>query len=146
MIDFFVEGRPRPAGSKRALFKNGKAVVFDMSGQAGKVWRRAVAAAGKLALDGKPPLDGPVCLAVWFYMPRAQAHRDRAGNVRATAPSFHTIRPDATKLVRAVEDALTGVCWLDDAQIVDQEAHKDYGFLVGARIVVRGLGEGPCPR
>jgi len=31
------------------------------------------------------------------------------------------------KLARAVEDALTGVIWADDAQIVDEVIRKRYG-------------------
>ena len=31
------------------------------------------------------------------------------------------------KLARAVEDALTGIVWRDDAQIVDEQLSKVYG-------------------
>ena len=35
-------------------------------------------------------------------------------------------KPDATKMLRAVEDAMTGIAWLDDAQIVRQVVTKRY--------------------
>ena len=33
----------------------------------------------------------------------------------------------ATKLIRAVEDALTGIVWRDDAQVAVQKVAKVYG-------------------
>jgi Holliday junction resolvase RusA-like endonuclease len=35
-------------------------------------------------------------------------------------------RPDLDKLVRAVLDALTGVCYLDDSQVTRIEAEKNF--------------------
>jgi Holliday junction resolvase RusA-like endonuclease len=37
-----------------------------------------------------------------------------------------TVKPDLTKLLRAVEDALTGVVWRDDSQIIHQVVNKEY--------------------
>jgi Holliday junction resolvase RusA-like endonuclease len=38
------------------------------------------------------------------------------------------VMPDATKLLRGLEDALTGVVWHDDAQIVSQHVEKRYAL------------------
>ena len=49
------------------------------------------------------------------------------------------MRPDATKLVRAVEDALTGLVWRDDAQVVIQTVRKRYGHPERAEIFVQEI-------
>jgi crossover junction endodeoxyribonuclease RusA len=41
---------------------------------------------------------------------------------RRTPPAIR--RPDVDKLSRAVGDALSGVCWRDDSQVVDLHATK----------------------
>jgi Holliday junction resolvase RusA-like endonuclease len=41
-----------------------------------------------------------------------------AGRLKPRAPAWPLKRPDSTKLVRAVEDALTGILWSDDSVIV----------------------------
>jgi hypothetical protein len=43
------------------------------------------------------------------------------------------------KLARAAEDALTGVLWLDDSQIVDERISKAYGDDVGLSPRAEGL-------
>jgi Holliday junction resolvase RusA-like endonuclease len=37
------------------------------------------------------------------------------------------VKPDVLKLARAVEDALTGILYRDDAQIVTEVLRKRYG-------------------
>jgi Holliday junction resolvase RusA-like endonuclease len=66
---------------------------------------------------------------VTFLMPRPKGHfrtGKRAHILREAAPLYHTSKPDATKLLRATEDALTGILWHDDAQIAMQIVKKRY--------------------
>ena len=44
-----------------------------------------------------------------------------------------------TKLVRAVEDALTGLVWRDDAQVVVQTVRKRYGHPERAEVLVQEI-------
>ncbi len=46
------------------------------------------------------------------------------------------MKPDATKLVRALEDALTRIVWKDDAQVVTQVVHKRFGEPERAEVYV----------
>jgi Holliday junction resolvase RusA-like endonuclease len=41
-------------------------------------------------------------------------------------PSWHIVRPDADKLIRAVLDALTGKVWRDDCQVAELLIRKRY--------------------
>lgn len=134
MITFTVYGQPRPAGSKRAFpirRKDGSlgAVVSDTSGQEGKEWRALVQAAARKEYSG-PLLIGPLRLTIIFALPRPQGHFGTGKNgliVKDSAPKFPTKRPDLLKLARAVEDALSGVVWKDDSQIVWEILRKQYG-------------------
>jgi Holliday junction resolvase RusA-like endonuclease len=137
-----VLGHPKPAGSKRA-FLVGKpdgpkrAVITDMAGVAGRDWRVAVQHAIARVYHG-PPLTGPLELACDFTVPRPRGHAGRRG-LRPSAPGYPTTRPDLTKLLRAVEDAATGLLWWDDAQIVTQTVTKRYGTRPGVTIHCRSL-------
>jgi Holliday junction resolvase RusA-like endonuclease len=57
--------------------------------------------------------------------------------LKPNAPKYPTTRPDALKLARAAEDALTGIIWTDDAVTVDLTIKKRYGELPGVNITVR---------
>jgi crossover junction endodeoxyribonuclease RusA len=145
-ITFTVLGKAQPGGSKRAFRHpgTGRALVVDANKKA-KPWQAVVAAAGHDAMGGRGLLDGPLAVRIVFYAPRPQSHyrtgRNRA-MLRAAAPMFPTTRPDALKLARAVEDALTGVCWRDDSLIVDEQLHKRYGEPARAEVEITPLDWG----
>lgn len=70
-----------------------------------------------------PVADRPFIVRVEFHMPRPKGHYGAKG-LRATAPRWPTKRPDVDKLARAVLDALTGLVWADDSQVVRLMATK----------------------
>lgn len=125
-VSFTVYGIAQPAGSKTAgVTKGGKVFVRD-SAKKGTPWRRQVAQAAGEAMNGDGLLEGALSLTVRFWVPRPKGHIGKRG-LRPSAPSYPTVRPDVTKLLRSVEDACTGIVWRDDAQVVAQHAIKAYG-------------------
>ena len=138
-IEFTVLGRPQPAGSKRAFVVKGRAVVAD-DNKKSKPWQALVKAAAADALADGELLVGPLVLEVDFYLARPAGHYGsgrNAGTVKSGAPPYPITRPDTTKLVRALEDALTGLVWRDDAQVVSQLCQKWYGTPERAEVTVR---------
>jgi len=71
-------------------------------------------------------LIGPVDLRVDFFMPRPKSHYRLSGTgpLKDGAPVYHVQKPDATKLLRSVEDALNDVVWKDDVQVSDIQVTK----------------------
>lgn len=144
-VSFFVPGIPAPGGSKRGFAfrrKNGTTgVSITEDCKRSSPWRAVVqhAAATAARETGTALLPGvPLVLGVTFYMPRPKSHFGKHG-VKATAPAYPATKPDATKLLRPLEDACKGILWVDDAQIVDQHARKFYAGQytpVGASVVV----------
>lgn len=147
-IQFFVAGVPATAGSKRAFVNKvtGKAHLVDDC-KSGPPWRIQVQEAARKAFWAQvdwntsiPLLDEPIELRVTFHFLRPRNHYRTGKNadiLRATAPPVWQARkPDLTKLLRALEDALTGVAWRDDALIVRQTARKVYGPRPGADVVI----------
>lgn len=130
MISLTVYGQPQPAGSKTVGFaKSGQHFVRD-SAKGSAEWKRTVAQVAGAEMSGRSLLEGPLGLVVDFYLPRPKGHFGtgrNAGSVKGSAPLFPVTKPDATKLLRAVEDALTGIVWRDDAQVVEQHVRKHYG-------------------
>lgn len=131
-----VYGNAEPAGSKRGFYRPKLGVRIVDANQKSRAWKDLVSQeAGKIA-DGL--LEGPLWLEALFYRPRPAGHFGKgrnAGVLKSSAPSHPATRPDATKLLRAVEDALTGVLYRDDAQIVHQVVAKKWGEP--ARVVIK---------
>lgn len=135
-----VPGIPQPGGSKRA-FRNphtGGIVVLDDNRKAAG-WKERVALAARQAYAGEP-LTCPLRVDVTFWAMRPRGHYGSGRNaerVKPSAPLMPATKPDATKLWRSTEDALTGIVWRDDAQIVTQVVRKRYGVGPGVEIQVR---------
>ncbi len=75
------------------------------------------------------PLDAAVHLELQFRMPRPKSHYRTGRNahlLKSSAPLHHAVKPDLTKLVRSTEDALTGIIWRDDAQVISGSYSKTY--------------------
>lgn len=153
IIEFFVAGIPAPGGSKIAIpvRRKGGGFVLTRSGATATrlvddcsrngPWRRSVAAIGRTAYRG-PLLTSALSVVARFIMPRPKCHFGTGCNaavVKPSSPVFHIVPEDATKLWRSTEDALTGIIWKDDAQIVRQAVSKEYGQQPGAHIRVRTL-------
>lgn len=138
LCQFTVFGVPQPGGSKRVFplkLKDGR-VINRVVDDNPKVmdWRSAIVAAIEPhAHDGL--CDGPLSLDVRFFLPRPKGHFGARG-LRPSAPKWPTKKPDSTKLLRALEDALTGVLWRDDAQIVCQSVTKEFGEPARAEVIV----------
>ena len=138
MIQFIVHGRPSPAGSKRHV---GNGILVDSSGEKGKAWRSVVQDSARQVFNGDL-LRGPLRVQFVFYKPRPKGHfgtGSKASTLKADAPEYPTGRPDCLKLARAVEDALTGVVWADDSQIVDEQLVKCYGEPARCAVMISEL-------
>ena len=117
MTDTFhltVPLRAAPQGSKRHV---GSGRMVEMAGAGLKVYRSGVAAAArKQAVES---FQGPVGVSVSFTFRRPKSHYLKAG-LRVDAPRccYPAKRGDVDKLIRSTLDALTGVVFRDDAQVV----------------------------
>ncbi|QKO02977.1 RusA-like Holliday junction resolvase [Gordonia phage TZGordon] len=122
-IVFYVPGHAAPQGSKRHV---GGGRMIESSKRL-KPWREDVHAAARRAFAASrfEPFTGPVDVRLDFIMPRPKS-----------APKTKQIpavkRPDVDKLARAVLDALTGVAFADDSQVVELHARKQLHFQLPA--------------
>ena len=149
MISFYVCGDPSPKGSKTAVVRGGRAVLLygRTAGARAKyaTWRDSVAMYARIAMnvghdEKQAPLDGPLSIEVVFYLPRPK-NETKAQRAR----TWHTVRPDVDKLLRAVLDPLSGVVITDDARIALVRVEKLYApqpHYMGAQITVIQLHQG----
>lgn len=108
-------------------------------------WREVVAYSALAAMVGGTPLSGPVSVELGYVFPRPKSHYGTGRNrdtLKASAPHFHSVKPDLDKLCRAVFDSLSGICLRDDALIAFLMASKHYaqpGEPPGVHVTIRAL-------
>lgn len=134
-ITLRIEGTAIPQGSKTVMNRGGKAWIVDRADVRTKTlpadrlkhWRLRVSRVATEAMlkSAQTPGESPVALECIFYFSRPKSHLLSSG---AVSRRFENAIPraDVDKLVRAIGDALTGVAYKDDNQIVRVLAEKAY--------------------
>lgn len=147
---FYVFGKPVPQGSKTARVITKKdtgktiAIIHDVSGQRLKDWRKIVSVTASNSYKGEP-LTGAVRFTLYIYVPRPKSHYGTGKNARVlkeNAPKYPLGVPDRTKLLRAIEDGLKGIMWMDDSQVIAGDCLKLYAPFpeqAGCRIRVEDI-------
>lgn len=85
------------------------------------------------------PMTGPVCLVVLEARLRPATHLRKDGSRRASAPIYPVSRPDLDNIVKSILDGLNGIAWVDDAQVVEIRASKEYGDEAFVGVRIKGL-------
>ena len=97
-------------------------------------WQEDVAWAAQEAMTRTrtPRFAGAVQVTVSFYLPRPKTVRD----------IYPVKKPDLDKLIRCVGDALTGVAYTDDNQVVSIAAQKRYAAFTPSTSILVTAAEG----
>lgn len=140
-IEFRVPGTPRPQGSVRAFKAGDKAIVTQGGSKKSRDelanYRNDIRNEAQKQMQDRPPFGGAVYLEVTFLFERPSAHFGTGKNaefVKPSAPVHKLTAPDLDKLVRSVKDALKGVAYKDDAQVVRISAGKAFWATAGTTV------------
>lgn len=132
-----VYGNAKPAGSKRAFIRGGKASITDANPNS-RTWKNNVGQVVGEAWGDRPMLTGPVAVRFTFFVARPKSHTGARG-LKPSAPEYPAKRPDLLKLARGVEDAMTGIVYQDDSLIVRELLIKEYGTPERCEIFVSAM-------
>lgn len=134
MTEFTVHGRPIPEGSTKAYPVRrpdgsvGATITHAKSTELME-WRYRIAKGYEEAEGELYDSSIPVSIGIEFHFMRPKS-------ISAKKRPYPVTRPDLDKLVRAVLDALTGMAYKDDSQVLELKASKFYGEREGVRITV----------
>jgi len=131
-IAFTVYGTPEPQGSMKAFVIAGRARVTS-SNKNLKPYRQQVSGAAIVESEKQGFVMAGKHVAVeveyHFYFERPPSIPKKR--------TLHVVRPDLDKLLRSTTDALTGILYADDSQIVSYgNSRKDYGSPARVEITV----------
>jgi crossover junction endodeoxyribonuclease RusA len=130
-VEFVVWGvaKPGPNLIPGRGSRTGRLFIREQNTSGVKEWRQNVAHTAGLAMAGRSLLEGPLRLSLRFVIPRPDSHYNSRGELNAEGRRrpWPCKRPDLSKLERPLEDALKGILWLDDSQIVRRASEKVYG-------------------
>jgi len=124
VFQFTVFGEPQQKGSMRAFVPKGwNRPVVTTTNRNLKAWEALVRSRANQSRAEHSPLGGPIALSINFYFQRPKRLLTK-NTIAVFQP--HITAPDLSKLVRGLEDALSGILFLDDKQVAKIEATKAY--------------------
>lgn len=139
-ISFTVHGVAQPKGSTRAFVPKGwTRPIITSSNKNLKGWEQTIRAELQvvMATTDRATLaaifESPVAVGLRFHLPRPKS-KPKA--------KYPTTKPDVDKLARAAIDALSGVAFKDDNQVVAVQARKVYADgAAKVEIIIDSWGE-----
>ena len=120
MTSFFVPGVPVQQGSMKTI--NGR--VFHNSDTKLRAWREAIGWCARSAKVPLIPKEAAVSIELDFIFARP----------KSVTRKYPTTAPDLDKLIRSCLDALSGIGYVDDSQVVKISSTEIYGATPGVRI------------
>lgn len=90
-------------------------------------WQNDVRAAARAAMDGFPPMTGPVWVTMDFRLPIPASWSKTKKQAAVARLILPTQTPDLDNLEKSVADAMKDIVYLDDAQICAIRSEKLFG-------------------
>lgn len=120
MIELIVKGNPtskgRPRVTRFGAYTPAKTQLAEGNFQA------------QCLMINRPdkPCVAPLCVEIEFYMPLSISDSKRARERKLSGQELPAKKPDIDNLAKLVLDALNGIYWHDDNQIVSLALIKRY--------------------
>jgi len=129
---FFVPGKPVPQPRHRVAVRGRFPAAYIPKNHAVHEWKRqveacALAALNKWEIDREWNKDSALNMHAYFHLPRPKGNKTK----RPTG------RPDLDNLLKGVMDALSGVLWSDDSQVVWLASEKAWSDTKAAGVQIR---------
>ncbi|MBQ1789616.1 MAG: RusA family crossover junction endodeoxyribonuclease [Oscillospiraceae bacterium] len=86
---------------------------------------------------GRMMKDGPVYLSIqaWYGIPKSVSKRKREAMIGGLI--LPTRKPDCDNVAKIIADALNGLAWRDDSQVVSLHVEKRFGEVPGVEVEIR---------
>jgi Holliday junction resolvase RusA-like endonuclease len=125
-----VYGTPVPQGSKTAVVRGGRAVMYEAN-KGHKGYRQLVTweVSNYIGNNEIEPYKAhePLVVDLTFFMPRP----------KTVTRQYPTVKPDADKLTRTILDSLVKAgLFADDAQVIELHVYKHYDVDPRVKITI----------
>lgn len=137
-INIVVPGQPQPQGRPKFASRGKFVTVYDPPKS--KAYKKLVA---RYAMQHKPKelLEGELEVEILIFKQSLKSFSKKNAALAESGLLRPTTKPDADNYAKGPLDALKGIIWKDDGQVVDLIARKYYSSEPRIEISVRTLEE-----
>jgi Holliday junction resolvase RusA-like endonuclease len=136
-LSFSMNGLPRGQGRPRATVRGKHASVYKADKD--RKYEQSVGKVAANAMGDRPPMVGALQIALRFRLPIPRSYSRATRIAMAAGEIAPTTKPDLSNLVKAIEDGMNTIVFVDDAQIVRAVTSKIYAERPGVDVLVGPL-------
>jgi len=137
LVIFTVPGQPVGKGRHKTA-RRGKFLTHYTPEKTAN-YESLVAHAAHVAMAGRSLIAGAVSLSLDLYATPPASWSKKKRNAALSGQIRPTTKPDFSNVLKAIEDGMNGVVYLDDKQIVNVSGSKNYSETPCAQVEVRLL-------
>ena len=135
MVTFKVDGTPVPKG--RARYARRGNFISTYTPEKTRTYETLIKDAAIEAMGSSEPLETPVSLYLYIRVPIPKSCTKKRLEAIDNGSEKPTKKPDASNILKSVEDGMNGVVYHDDSQIINLHVSKVYSTLPGVDICVK---------
>lgn len=138
IIQFTVYGEPVAQGRPRASTQGGFVRMYDPAKS--KDYKDYV----RLAASQHAPsslLEGPIGMMLTVYRSMPKSFSKRKAALAEAGQIQPTTKPDVDNYLKGVKDALKGIIWKDDSQVVEVLTRKRYSARPRIEVKIKDLSQ-----
>jgi len=135
MVTFKVDATPVPKGRARYVRRGN--YISTYTPEKTRTYETLIKEAAREAMGASEPLETPVSLYLYIRVPIPKSCTKKRLEAISDGSEKPTKKPDASNILKSVEDGMNGVVYHDDSQIINLHVSKVYSSLPGVDICVK---------
>ncbi len=135
MVTFKVDANP--VGKQRARYVKRGNFVSTYTPEKTRTYETLIKDAARQAMGVSEPLETPVSLYLYIRVPIPKSHSKKKVEACLNGLDQPIKKPDASNILKSVEDGMNGIVYKDDSQIINLHVTKVYSTLAGVDICVK---------
>jgi len=133
-IHFQVEGNPK--GKGRPRFSRVGSFTKVYTDKQTLTYEALIATFAKQAMGGTEPLKTPVSVYLYVRLPIPQSYPKKRRDACLNGSELPCKKPDIDNIAKTYLDAMNGVIFMDDTQVIDLHVKKVYAEKAGVDVMV----------
>ena len=126
MIEFTVPGEPK--GKGRPRFSRVGKFTKTYTDVKTKMYEEKIASAARLQMYPNEPLETPLSITLIFHIGVPKSYSKKRTTDCLTGKEWPTKKPDVDNIAKAFLDAMNGIAYKDDVQVIRLHAYKKYSI------------------
>lgn len=143
ICEFFVAGTPVPKARARVVRFGGMTRSYTPEQTVN--YETLVKITAIEAMQDRPPSLDPLALDMTIFVVPPASWSDKRRNAAIWGDFMPTRKPDASNILKSIEDGMNGVVYRDDSQLCSVTVHKRYHDKPGVKVVIWKLDAKAAP-